>query len=207
MIIQDFQKANNLEPDGKIGRLTFGAFGMAYNLTPIQTAHFLGQCGHESAGFKLMVENLNYSAERLLAVFGKYYDVQLALKHERKPSVIANHVYGGRMGNERPNDGWAYRGRGPLGLTGRNNYQAFADAMDLPAIVDSPDLVASKYALSSALWFFRKNNIFSLCTDLGDATILKVSRAVNLGNANSSRIPNGLDDRIKKTIFFVQFIT
>jgi putative chitinase len=207
MIVKDFQRANGLQADGLIGRLTFSAFCMVYDLTPIQAAHFLAQCHHESGGFALLSENLNYSAERLLAVWPNRYDTALALKHEHKPSVIANHAYGGRMGNTEPNDGWRFRGRGPLQLTGRSNYEALAESLNLPAIVDTPDLVATKYAFSSAIWFFRVNKIFDLCRDLEPETVLKVSRAINLGNPNSTKKPNGLADRQKQTIFYSKFIT
>jgi len=207
MIVKDFQRANNLQADGVIGPVTFAAFCMAYDLTPVQATHFLAQCHHESAGFTALSENLNYSAEGLRATFPSRYDTELALKHERKPSVIANHVYGGRMGNVEPNDGWRFRGRGPLQLTGRSNYQRFSDGLGLPAIVDAPDLVATKYAFSSAIWFFRVNKIFDLCTDTSPETVLKVSRAVNLGNPNSTKKPNGLADREKQTIFYSKFIT
>jgi len=195
-------------PDGEIGRLTMGAFVMRFGLTPIQAAMLLGQADHESAGFRLLVENLNYSAEGLLRTFAKYYkrDTALALKHERKPSVIANFVYGGRMGNAEPNDGWAFRGRGVLQLTGRDNYTAFAMWAKDPNIIMVPDLVASAYALSSAVWFFQKNRLFSLCVDTSDATTLKISRAVNIGNPESRLTPNGLEDRILKTRKYTKLI-
>jgi len=205
--LQKFQESRRLKPDGVIGPVTFAAFCTAYDLTAAQAAHFLAQCHHESAGFTVLSENLNYSAERLLAIWPNRYDTELALKHERKPSAIANHVYGGRMGNVEPNDGWRFRGRGPLQLTGRSNYRRFSESLNLPAIVEDPDLVATKYAFSSAIWFFRANNIFDLCADIRPETVLKVSRAINLGNANSTKKPNGLADREKQTIFYSKFIT
>lgn len=205
--LKDFQKSQGLKPDGILGRLTFGAVAMAYRLTPIQTAHFLAQLHHESAGFRFTEESFNYSAERLLEVFPKYYDADLAKKHERKPSVIANHVYGGRMGNDQPNDGWHFRGRGYLQLTGRNNYEAFAAWLDVPDVVARPDLVAGKYAMASAIWYFKENGIFEICRDLSEKTVLAVSRAVNLGSPYSAKTLNGLEDRKKQTIFYSKFVT
>lgn len=205
--IKDFQLASGLKPDGTIGRLTFGAFVMAYGLTPIQAAHVLSQADHETGGFRLFTENLNYSAEGLLKTFKKYYTPELAKKHERKPSTIANHVYGGRMGNKELNDGWTFRGRGALQLTGRANYQAFADFVKDPRIMSNPDLVAGKYALASAVWYFERNGLLKLCTDLSETTGLAISRGVNLGNPNSTKTPNGLEDRLEKLSFYGKLIT
>lgn len=205
--LKTIQANLGLEPDGVIGRLTFGAITTAYQLTPIQTAHFLGQMHHESGGFARTTENLSYSAAGLMATFPKYYTPDLAKRHEYKPSVIANHVYGGRMGNVELNDGWHFRGRGFLQLTGRRNYEAFAAWLGVPNVVTEPDLVAGKYALASAIWYFQANKVFDLCKDLSEETILRVSRAVNLGNANSTKTPNGLEDRKKQTIFYSRFVT
>lgn len=205
--IQLFQLTQGLEPDGKIGRLTFGAFATAFRLTPIQTAHVLAQAAHESGGFTAFTENLNYSAEGLLRIFSKYYTPELAKKHERKPSVIANHVYGGRMGNVGINDGWDFRGRGALQLTGRANFEAFAAYVKDSNVITNPSLVSGKYALTSAVWFFERNGLFKLCTDLSAETGLMISRGVNLGNPLSARTPNGLEDRLEKLSFYAQFIS
>jgi putative chitinase len=205
--IKSFQESQGLKPDGQIGPLTFGALTMAYGLTPIQTAHFLSQLHHESAGFTLTTENLNYSAAGLLATFPAYYTPDLAKHHERKPSVIANHVYGGRMGNNRLNDGWHFRGRGLAQLTGRNNYTAFANWVGVPAILENPDLVAAKYALASAIWFFNVNKIFDLCVDLSEATAKRVGNAVNRGNPDAAKDPKGFEDRKKWLTFYSKFIT
>jgi len=204
--IQKFQFDQGLKPDGDIGRLTFGAFRTKFKLTGIEAAHALGQAGHESANFSIMEENLKYSKEGLLRVFATRYNADLAQKHEYKPSVIANHVYGGRMGNNSPNDGFLFRGRGPLQITGRSNVTAFSEYVKDPEVIFNPGLIATKYAMESIVWFFEKNNLFKLCTDMSDSTILTISRAVNIGNPKSTKTPNGLDDRIKKTKFYSQFI-
>lgn len=206
--IQILQTNLKLKPDGIIGRITFGALRMHWNLTGIQLAHFLGQCEHETGGWTRWTENLNYSAQGLLRTFPKYYpDPLLAKKHERKPSVIANHVYGNRMGNNQPNDGWHFRGRGAIQLTGRSNYQAFSQSKSDPSILTHPDQVSSVYAFDAALWYFQTNWIWKHTKDLSVDAITKVSKAVNLGNANHPVMPNGIEDRIKKTLQYSQFIT
>lgn len=205
--IQLLQDSLSLKPDGAIGKITFGALRMKWDLTPIELAHFLGQCEHETAGFSVWEENLNYSAAGLRKIFAGYYtDELLAVKHQRKPSVIANHVYGGRMGNVNPNDGWHFKGRGAIQLTGRSNYTLFSKSVNDLSILQTPGLVAAKYAFESGIWFFNTNNLFKLCVDLSEETILKISRGVNLGNPKSKTIPNGFEDRKAKTLKYAHFI-
>jgi putative chitinase len=159
--------------------------------TPLRLAHFLAQCGHESGGFKITQENLNYSAKGLKNIFAKYFkEAGLAEAYERKPEKIANRVYGGRMGNgtEPTGDGFKYRGRGFIQLTGKDNYTAFGKAIN-EDILSNPDLVSTKYPLLSAAWFFQR--CLSKC-DLGSSrdAITSVSKCVNGGTI-------GLEDRIK----------
>jgi putative chitinase len=159
--------------------------------TPVELAHFLAQCGHESAGFKAVNENLNYGAKGLLGIFKKYFPTEAkALQYERKPEKIANLVYGGRMGNgpEASGEGYKYRGRGYIQLTGKDNYKAF-DAVVPENLLESPDLVATKYPLLSAAWFFHKNCL-GKCTDASDAAVTAVTKCVNGGTI-------GLPDRLK----------
>jgi putative chitinase len=161
--------------------------------TPLRLAHFLAQCGHESAGFKATSENLNYSAKGLLGIFKKYFPTQaLADAYARKPEKIANRVYGGRMGNgdEASGDGYKFRGRGYIQLTGKQNYTAFDAAVE-DNILANPDLVSTKHALASAAWFWKKNGL-SLIADTGDSTevVTKITKRVNGGTI-------GLADRIK----------
>ena len=162
--------------------------------TPLRLAHFLAQCGHESGGFKVFNENLNYSAQGLRSIFGKYFTTEaLAKAYERQPEKIANRVYGNRMGNgdEASGDGYKFRGRGFIQLTGKDNYKAFATFIG-EDVVANPDLVATKYPLTSAGFFFDKNKLWSIC-DLGFTTevVTKVTKRVNGGT-------HGLDDRISK---------
>jgi putative chitinase len=161
--------------------------------TPLRLAHFLAQCGHESGGFRLVKENLNYSAKGLQGIFKKYFPNEaLAKQYERKPEKIANKVYGGRMGNgdEASGDGAKYCGRGFIQLTGKTNYQAFFKSIGADVTTD-PTLVATQYPLASAAWFFNKNGLHKLA-DGGatDAVVTSITKRVNGGTI-------GLPDRIK----------
>jgi putative chitinase len=161
--------------------------------TPLRLAHFLAQCGHESGGFRLTQENLNYSAKGLMGIFKKYFPTQaLADAYARQPQKIANRVYGGRMGNgvEATGEGFKFRGRGYIQLTGKQNYTAFDAAVE-DDILANPDLVSSKHALSSAAWFWKKNGL-NLIADTGSSTevVTKITKRVNGGTI-------GLADRIK----------
>lgn len=161
--------------------------------TTLRLSHFLSQCAHESGGFKHVRENLNYSAKGLLTVFPKYFKQSgLAEAYARKPEKIASRVYGNRMGNggESTGDGWIYRGRGYIQLTGKNNYNRFDKFVD-EDIVKNPDLVATKYPLLSAAWFFDVNGINTVADRGATADDVKsVTKRVNGGY-------NGLADRQK----------
>jgi putative chitinase len=160
--------------------------------TPLRLAHFLAQCGHESGGFKAIQENLNYSADGLKKIFPKYFPGNLAESYARNPEKIASKVYGGRMGNggEETKEGFKFRGRGYIQLTGKDNYTAFAKSIGEDTVAN-PDLVATKYPLASAAWFFSKNGLNAIA-DKGadDATVTSVTKRVNGGTI-------GLTDRIK----------
>jgi len=160
--------------------------------TPLRLSHFLAQAGHESGNFKLVKENLNYSAAGLMGTFKKYFPTQvLADSYARKPEKIANKVYGGRMGNgdEASGDGAKFCGRGYIQLTGKNNYQEFFKSMELDVNSD-PTIVASEYALASAAWFWSKNGLNKLA-DGGatEAVVTSITKRVNGGTI-------GLSDRI-----------
>lgn len=161
--------------------------------TPLRLSHFLAQCGHESGGFRVTQENLNYSAKGLQGIFKKYFPSEaLALDYAKKPQKIANRVYGGRMGNgnEASGDGFKFRGRGYIQLTGRDNYKAFDAAVD-DDIEANPDLVATKYPLASAAWFWNRNKLNQLA-DKGAApeVVTMITKRVNGGTI-------GLADRQK----------
>ena len=188
--------------DGKWGPGTYKAARDFFKLTNNQAAHFFGQCAHESGNFKVFSENLNYSADGLSKIFKKYFpSVAVATPYARKPEKIANKVYANRMGNgaEASGDGWKFRGRGPIQLTGKDNYTAFAAAVGRPDVLTNPDLVVGELAFESALWFFRKNNLLTVA-DKGvtDAIITQITKRVNGGT-------HGLDDRLKKTKQFANW--
>ena len=179
-------------PDAVIAQIPDTAAKFEIN-TPLRLAHFLAQCGHESGGFRLTKENLNYSAKGLNGTFKKYFPtLDSAVPYERKPEKIANKVYGGRMGNgpESSGDGAKFCGRGYIQLTGKDNYTAFGKSIN-EDMSSNPDKVASSYALLSAAWFFSKNGLHKMA-DGGatDAVVTSITKRVNGGTI-------GLEDRIK----------
>jgi putative chitinase len=187
-------KLENLKghiPDTVIAQIPDAA--KKFNITnPLRLAHFLAQCGHESAGFKAIQENLNYSADGLKKIFPKYFPGNLAESYSKNPEKIASKVYGSRMGNgdETTKEGFKFRGRGYIQLTGKDNYTKFAKFIGEDT-VSNPDLVATKYPLASAAFFFDSNKLWAIC-DKGadDATVTAVTKRVNGGTI-------GLADRIK----------
>lgn len=196
MSLVNFQKKIGVGADGAFGPGTLKAAMKYYKMSAERAAHFFAQTNHESGGFAKFSENLNYSAKGLRGVFGKYFPSDaLATQYERKPEKIANRVYANRMGNgdEASGDGWKYRGRGALQLTGKDNYRAFSQYLGKPEILSNPDLVATTYTFESALWFFEKNKLWAIC-DRGvtDETILLLTKRINGGT-------HGLDDRSRKT--------
>ena len=167
--------------------------------TANRMAAFLAQCSHESGGFTALKENLNYKPATLRKIFGKYFPTdELANEYCNRPNkqeAIANRVYANRMGNgpESSGDGYKFRGRGPIQLTGKDNYTAFAKDVKRPDVLTNPDIVATELAFESALWFFNKNGLFAIADKgVSDAVIGQITRRVNGGT-------HGLDDRIKKT--------
>ena len=179
-------------PDSVIAQIPDTAAKFQIN-TPLRLAHFLAQCGHESGGFRLTKENLNYSAKGLAGTFKKYFPTEAAAKpYERQPVKIANKVYGNRMGNgpESSGEGAKFCGRGYIQLTGKENYTAFGKSIN-EDILSNPDRVASDYALLSAAWFFSKNGLHKMA-DGGatDTVVTSITKRVNGGTI-------GLADRIK----------
>lgn len=179
-------------PKGVVSQLQSVIDNFAIN-TPLRLAHFLSQCSHESGNFSIVRENLNYSSDRLLVVFPKYFKTkEQSDAYSRKPEKIANKVYSLRMGNgdEASGDGWKYSGKGYIQLTGRDNYSAFDKVVE-EDILSNPNLVATKYPLLSAAWFWNKNSLNKIA-DLGDGIdiVTKVTKKINGGTI-------GLEDRIK----------
>jgi putative chitinase len=186
------EKLKGHVPDAVIAQLPDTIAKFELN-TPLRLAHFLAQAGHESGGFKAVNENLNYGAKGLLSIFKKYFPTEEKAKlYERKPEKIANLVYGSRMGNgaETTGEGYKFRGRGYIQLTGKDNYKAF-DTVVTESIIDNPDLVATKYPLLSAAWFFHKNGLHKLADNgASDAVVTQITKRVNGGTI-------GLADRLK----------
>lgn len=168
---------------------TFDRFDIS---TPERQACFLGQCAHESGGFTALKENLNYSAEGLTKVWAKRFpSLEVAQPYHRNPEKIANKVYADRMGNgnEASGEGFKYRGRGLIQLTGKDNYRACGEALGVD-LVEDPDLVSSpQYAALSAGWFWDKNKLNQFA-DANDMTTL--TKRINGGT-------HGLDDRVART--------
>ncbi|HEX7410563.1 MAG TPA: glycoside hydrolase family 19 protein [Bacteroidales bacterium] len=186
-------KLENLKghiPDAVIAQIpdTAAKFGIT---NVLRLAHFLAQCSHESGGFKLVFENLNYSADGLKEKFKKYFPDNAYEAYARNSAKIGARVYGNRNGNgdEASGEGFKFRGRGFIQLTGKDNYTSFAKFVGEDTVAN-PDLVASKYPLSSAAFYFTLNNIWTIC-DRGetDAVITVVTKRVNGGI-------NGLPERI-----------
>ena len=195
----------------KIGVTADGAFGPGtmkkamefYKFTPERAAHFFAQTAHETGNFKSFSENLNYGAKGLLGIFKKYFPTEAkALEYERKPEKIANLVYASRMGNgdEASGDGWKFRGRGALQLTGKSNYQAFSDYLKKPEIMTNPDLVATEFSFESAIFFFDKNKLWDICDKgVSKDTILALTKRINGGT-------HGLEDREQKTLKYYEWV-
>jgi putative chitinase len=188
----NLQKLKGHIPDSVIAQIPDVMAKFEIN-TPLRLAHFLAQCGHESGGFRAVKENLNYGAKGLLGLFKKYFPNEAKAKlYERKPEKIANLIYGGRMGNgpEASGEGYKFCGRGYIQLTGKANYTAFGKSINEDTCAN-PELVATKYPLLSAAWFFNKNGLHKMA-DGGatDAVVTSVTKRVNGGTI-------GLPDRIK----------
>jgi putative chitinase len=188
----DIEKLKGTIPDSVLAQIPETA--KKFNITnKLRLAHFLSQCAHESGNFKSINENLNYSADGLRKIFGKYFPGNLAESYAKQPEKIASRVYGGRMGNgdESTKEGYKFRGRGYIQLTGKSNYTKFTQFIGEDC-VSNPDLVATKYPLASAAFFFNSNSLWAIC-DKGsdDTTVTAVTKRVNGGT-------NGLADRIEK---------
>lgn len=191
MSLIKLQEKIGVTADGSFGPATLKAAMAFYEMTPERAAHFFAQTAHETGEFKLFSENLNYSAKGLLTTFGKYFPGNRSELYAKQPEKIANRVYGSRMGNgdEKSGDGWKFRGRGAIQLTGRDNYDKFASSLLNAEIMLNPDVVSTDYAFESAIFFFDRNKLWSICDKgITDATILSLTKRINGGT-------NGLDHR------------
>jgi len=202
MSLKSLQERIGVTPDGSFGPATLKAAMNFYKMTPERAAHFFAQTSHETGNFSVFSENLNYSAQGLEKIFGKYFPGNLEESYARNPEKIANRVYANRMGNgdEKSGDGWKYRGRGALQLTGKDNYKQFADYLKKPEILTNPDLVANIYSFESALFFFEKNKLWTICDKgISKPVILELTKRVNGGT-------HGLEDRETKTFKYYEYL-
>ena len=203
MSLIKLQEKCGVTADGIFGKGTFTAATKYLKLSPMQAVHFFAQTGHETGNFSTFSENLNYSADGLIKIFPNYFRSNaLALAYARKPEKIANRVYANRMGNgdEASGDGYRYRGRGAIQLTGKSNYEAFSKHIKNEEIVENPSIVAEQFSFESALFFFERNNLWRIA-DRGfdEKTITELSKRINGGY-------NGLADRIKLTTKYKAYI-
>jgi putative chitinase len=180
--------------DGSFGPNTARAITAHYKLTPERAAHLLGQAAHESGGFKLTRENLNYSADVMCRVWpSRFKTVEDAAPYARNPKALAEKVYFGRMGNDTTEKASLYIGRGFLQLTGYDNHKAFAHDMNAPEVLTDPSLLEGELAFETALWFFEKNGLFKIADEgVSDDTIKRITKRVNGGT-------HGLDHRTEET--------
>jgi putative chitinase len=203
MSLKDFQTKIGATPDGEWGPGTLKAAINYFKMPKVRAAHFFAQTAHESGNFKTLSENLNYSADGLIKIFHKYFpDISVATPYARNPEKIANKVYSNRMGNgnESSGDGWRYRGRGAIQLTGRENYAAFAKAFERPDILSNPDVVSGELAFESAMFFFDKNNLWDICDKgINIIAITELTKKINGGTI-------GLEDRKKHTYEYAKLL-
>ena len=180
--------------DGSFGPNTARAIVKHYELSPERGAHLLGQVVHESGSFKLTRENLNYSAESMMRVWpSRFPTKESAEPYARNPKALAENVYFGRMGNDSKEKASLYIGRGFLQLTGFSNVKAFASDMGKPEVIEDPSLLEKEYAMDTAIWFFQKNNLWKICDEgVNDSVVKKLTKKINGGYT-------GLDHRIKET--------
>lgn len=202
MSIKALQTKIGVTADGAFGPGTLKAAMAFYKLTPLRAAHFFAQTAHETGEYKAFSENLSYSTDGLKKIFGKYFPGTLAEGYARNPEKIANRVYGNRMGNgdEASGEGWKFRGRGALQLTGKENYTAFSKYLNKPEILVNPDLVANEYAFESAMFFFDKNKLWTICDKGIDvASITALTKRINGGIL-------GLDHRKALTLKYYEYV-
>lgn len=204
MSLKLLQTMAGVTPDGKFGPNTFKAAKEYLGIeSDIAAVHFFAQTGHETGNFTKFVENLNYSADGLRATWPKRFPGNTADAYHRQPERIANKVYANRIGNgdEASGDGWKFRGRGALQLTGRENYQKFSVFVnDHHEVLQKPEKVENEYSFLSAMFFFKNKKLWEICEKgLDEATIKNVTQIINGGQ-------NGIEHRIELTNKYKEYI-
>ena len=200
--LKQLQEKCGVAADGAFGPNTAKAIVSHYELSPERGAHLLGQVVHESGSFKYTRENLNYSVEAIMKVWpSRFPTKESAEPFARNPKALAENVYFDRMGNDSKEKASAYIGRGFLQLTGYNNVRSFASDMRVPEVLDNPQLLEEDYAMDTALWFFKKNNLWKICDEgVNDDTIKRLTKRINGGYT-------GLDHRVKETKKIYEWIS
>lgn len=208
--IKELQKIVGANPDGSIGEETLSKFAAKFGRTRIQTIHFFANIHHESGGFTIVRENMNYSAKRIMEIFGIKHSAKVTINEAYaltgKPYNLAERVYGlgntkkaKELGNIKTGDGWKYRGGGALQCTGGFDYKRYGGQ----ELYDNPDLIGeSAYYFTTAVREFDAKNIWAYAKDLTESSILNVARVINVGKADTTVIPNGLDDRRAKVNYY-----
>ena len=188
------QEKCGCSPDGSFGPNTARGIVKYYDLSPERGAHLLGQVIHESGTFKYTRENLNYSVDAMMKVWPSRFPTEDSAKpYARNPKALAENVYFDRMGNDTKEKASLYIGRGFLQLTGYNNVRSFASDMRVPDVLNNPSLLEEDYAMDTAIWFFKKNNLWKICDEgVNDDAIKRLTKKINGGHT-------GLDHRIKET--------
>lgn len=195
--LAEYQKAHGLVPDGKVGKQTAATMCEEFGIKPDHFPYFIAQIQHESQNFSRARENLNYGEKGLADNFKKYFHGDIAA-YARRPEKIANRIYANRMGNgpESSGDGWEYRGGGALQLTGKDNYRAYFAYAGLgpntnPAVLELPE-----HYFKSAVFFFNQNNLWAICESKTGDKVLRLSKAINLGNQYARGTPLGVNERV-----------
>lgn len=211
--IIEFQKDAGLVPDGIIGPNTLGALGKRLGISDVQLANFMGQLHHETGGFKYDTENLNYSVTGLIKTFSYYrnhkgeaWEDGRSLIKKADQETIANKVYwdvnrsrSHWLGNKSWGDGWKYRGRGAIQITGRYNYASFENYVGYD-LIEYPERVAKELYWECALWFFEKNKLWTLADKMTVKSMSDLTRSINGGY-------NGVEDRIRMTRYYYYILS
>ena len=206
---RNVQQRCGCNPDGQFGPNSAKGIMDYYEMSPERAAHFLGQVCIESMNFQAVEENLNYSVDALMKVFGRYFKTRADAKpYSKNPRALANYVYmdknrseKSKLGNVDTDDGWIFRGRGFLQVTGRANVRKFASDMRLPDVMDEPQLISSHYPMESALWYFNKRRgLWKICDEgVSKDTCKRVTKSVNGGY-------NHLDERTNQTFKIYEWL-